>query len=35
MLASTPARVEGLNLDRGDAFWSLVRDVAATARAAC
>jgi DNA polymerase-3 subunit delta' len=34
-LASTPARVEGLNLDRGDAFWSLVRDVAATARAAC
>jgi DNA polymerase-3 subunit delta' len=27
--------VEGVNLDRGDAFWTAVRDIEATARAAC
>ncbi len=32
-IVALPARVEGLNLDRADAFWSLVNDVAATARA--
>jgi len=27
--------VDGLNLDRGDAFWTAVRDIEATARTAC
>ena len=31
-LSAAPGRVDGLNLDRADAFWSIVRDVAATAR---
>ena len=31
-LASLPNRVEGLNLDRADAFWSTINDIKATAR---
>lgn len=31
-LSTLPDRVEGLNLDRADAFWSAVTDIAETAR---
>jgi hypothetical protein len=31
-LSGLPSRVEGLNLDRAEAFWSAVTDVAATVR---
>jgi DNA polymerase-3 subunit delta' len=34
-LAALTSRVEGLNLDRADAFWSTITDVMATARAGC
>jgi DNA polymerase-3 subunit delta' len=33
-IAAMPSRVEGLNLDRADAFWTLVADIAATTRTA-
>jgi DNA polymerase-3 subunit delta' len=33
-ITAMPGRVEGLNLDRADAFWTLVTDIAATARIA-
>ena len=31
-LAAAPGRVEGLNLDRADAFWATINDIKATAR---
>jgi DNA polymerase-3 subunit delta' len=31
-ISTLPGRVDGLNLDRGDAFWSLVTEISATAR---
>jgi DNA polymerase-3 subunit delta' len=33
-ITAMPGRVEGLNLDRADAFWTLVSDIAATTRTA-